>query len=166
MALGQMKKLAKMFGVELGEWFRLRRVIDQKYLNGTYVFDENGFWGKTENRKRCYNVEASTWQFLLTGDYEVVKIERERCYIVTFRQCKPLLLDKEMVVFAKSAREAVDRAVKSAHPMDIVRAESQGVYADEAMYCKHCDKAWAIKADGPYKYCPDCGCRLKEWENE
>lgn len=76
--MAQMKKLAKMFGLELGEWFRLRRLVDQKCLEDTYVFNENGFWGKTKGCKRCYNVSSTTWQFLLTGGYEVVKIEKER----------------------------------------------------------------------------------------
>ncbi len=164
MALGQMKKVAKMFGVELNEWFKLRRIVDQKCLKDTYIFTKNGFWGKVEGGKMCYNVGATTWQFLLTGDYEVVKIEKERCYVVTFRQCKPCLLNKEMVVFAKSESEAVDKAIKLIDPMELMSAEPKGIYADKAMYCKHCDKAWVIKADGPYKYCPDCGCRLMEKE--
>ena len=74
MAKNYMADVARMLGVELGEQFRLRRIIDQKCLKDTYVFDENGFWGKTKGRKRYYNVQSTVWQFLLTGDYEVVKL--------------------------------------------------------------------------------------------
>lgn len=74
MAKNYMADVARMLGVELGEQFRLRRIVNQKCLEDTYVFNENGFWGKTKGCKRCYNVQSTVWQFLLTGDYELVKL--------------------------------------------------------------------------------------------
>lgn len=84
MAKNYMADVAKMLGVKLGEQFRLRRIIDQKCLKDTYVFDENGFWGKTKGCKRYYNVQSTVWQFLFTGDYEVVKLPWEPKYGETY----------------------------------------------------------------------------------
>lgn len=43
MAKNYMADVARMLGVKLGEQFRLRRIVNQKCLEDTYVFNENGF---------------------------------------------------------------------------------------------------------------------------
>lgn len=162
--MGNMKKIAEMFGVELGEKFRLRRLVDLKLLKDTYVFDENGFWFFDKKSKWGRPVIGDTWQFLMTGDFLVEKIEKDRCYVVTFSQCKPCLLDKEVIVFAKSEQEAKAKAIDSICPAAILDAEPKRIYADRAMYCRHCKKGWKIGCGKGYKFCPDCGCRLSEGE--
>lgn len=84
--MNYMKQIAEMLGVEFGERFRLFDTCEKEEDTGIYWVDEEGMHKEYSDGSKAKI--AYTWDCILTGGYEIVKLpwkpkEGDMCYYVT-----------------------------------------------------------------------------------
>lgn len=159
MGKNHMKEIAEMFDVEFGQKFRLKKKLSEARITEVGLEGKNFYGNWVASDKELAD--------LLRGDDEItvkLPLASEHYYVVTFRLSQPFFQECEIIVLAADKDEAVKKAVGSVSAEAFMDRQPDLVYADRAMYCKHCDKGWKIKDEKGYKFCPDCGCRLSEGE--
>lgn len=78
MANNLVEKVSSLFGVEIGEKFKLRDVKENKVIDGLYYFNEA--YGLMSVQNNVHNLAASIINRVIIGELEVVKLPWEPKY--------------------------------------------------------------------------------------